>query len=655
MIPLAQISEQLWRLWLYLTHTRSLAMVLGVAFAILAVVLLIVSRTRWGQTKPLTKCVVLSILAHVWLLMYGLGTRTVLPQGNLSGSRASLAVAFEGELVPPAPPLLADSDVAADAELRSAADSDAGESEGQAADARRSELAASVRPWEQTAAVEQLPRPELLDKIWNQVASDALVAPSLLPTMQPTPLPPLPPMSESESESESAAEPPEAASTLADSAASPLADGLASAAPAVTPASSDVEPLTATAVLPPLETHTAIAPAAVGANSSWHSELPRPTPAAEQMPVEYQLRQSPQRAQLAAAYGADADSEAAVQHGLRWLARSQAEDGSWIARQHGAGTETYALGESRYGTGDKADTGISGLALLAFLSAGHTHLHGEFRTCVQGGLQYLLRAQMPSGDLSGPKQVGSDRGVLNARMYCHSIATLALAEAYAMTGDEVLREPLERAAHYSMNAQDPRGGGWRYRPLDAGDLSQFGWQAMALRSAQRAGVVVPAEVHVRMRRFLDACAAGDAGGLATYQPKNGRPSETMTAEGLACRLLLQYPLPPAAEQEALAMIMRHRPGTYEDNVYFWYYATLALFQLQDEQWRIWNQALKQHLLATQVPPYAPQPGSWNPDRMWGGYGGRVYSTAMSCLCLEVYYRYLPMYQSQVAGAPARVR
>jgi hypothetical protein len=37
-------------------------------------------------------------------------------------------------------------------------------------------------------------------------------------------------------------------------------------------------------------------------------------------------------------------------------------------------------------------------------------------------------------------------------------------------------------------------------------------------------------------------------------------------------------------------------------------------------------------------------GSWDPDCQWGGYGGRVYSTAVSTLCLEVYYRYLPIYQ-----------
>ena len=36
-------------------------------------------------------------------------------------------------------------------------------------------------------------------------------------------------------------------------------------------------------------------------------------------------------------------------------------------------------------------------------------------------------------------------------------------------------------------------------------------------------------------------------------------------------------------------------------------------------------------------------GSWDPIRD-GEYAGRAYSTAMGALCLEVYYRYLPIYK-----------
>lgn len=626
MLLLGQFSESLWRAWLIVTHTRSLAIALGIGFAILAISLLVASRTRWGQAKPLTKCVVLSVLAHVWLLMYALGSRVVLPQGNPDGRETNISVAFESDAAHFLPSVPSLDESAREAESEPTADT--------------IENDFAPQPWERTAARGELPQPEALR---DALATSDLAPPALLPMTEPTPLPPLPP------QDPIAILPPEEPTLPSPPVEQPTPSR--DVAHDTQPEQADQTNQATTSpplpsVLPPTarDNPTALDAQSVSAD---HSPILPPEmqlPVDSQLPPEYQLRQATNRLQLATAYGADQDSEAAVEAGLAWLAAAQSADGSWNAKQFGAGTETHALGESRYGTGDKADTGVSGLALLAFLSAGHTHVQGKHQKTVERGLSYLLRAQWSTGDLSGPKQVGRERGVLNARMYCHSIATLALAEAYVMTGDVVLRDSLLRAAQYSINAQDPRGGGWRYSPGDSGDLSQFGWQAMALKSVQRSGIEVPAIVTQRMHSFLDSCSAGTSGGLFTYRPKEGRPSETMTAEGFACRLLLDHPTPLAAQTEALKMIMDRRPGVGEDNVYFWYYATLALFQLQDRNWRDWNQALKQRLLSTQEPVYSNQAGSWTPDHIWGGYGGRVYSTAMSCLCLEVYYRYLPMYQ-----------
>ena len=632
MLFLGQFSETLWRAWLYVTHTRSLAIALGVGFAILAISLLVASRTRtrWGQAKPLTKCIVLSVLAHVWLLMYALGSRAVLPQGSPDGHETNMSVAFESDtahFLPSVPSL----------------DELAQESESQPRSAV-SESDFTPQPWERTVALGELPQPAALR---DALSKSNLTPPALLPVTEPTPLPPLPPLPPQEPLANVPPDEPTPSRPAVDTPAQSLS--AAKDTQQEQDAQVTIETTSSSAlqsVLPPAAMANATALNAQPVSAD-HSPILPPEmqlPVDSPLPPEYQLRQAANRLRLATAYGADQDSEAAVEAGLAWLAAAQSDDGSWNAKQFGAGMETQALGETRYGTGEKADTGISGLALLAFLSAGHTHVQGKYQKTVERGLSYLLRVQWSTGDLSGPKQVGQDRGVLYARMYCHSIATLALAEAHVMTGDVVLRDSLLRAAQYSINAQDPRGGGWRYSPGDPGDLSQFGWQAMALKSVQRSGIDVPAVVTQRMHSFLDSCSAGTSGGLCTYRPKEGRPSETMTAEGFACRLLLDYPTSLPAQKEALTMIMDRRPGVGEDNVYFWYYATLALFQLQDQNWREWNQALKQQLLSTQEPEYSKQAGSWTPDHIWGGYGGRVYSTAMSCLCLEVYYRYLPMYQ-----------
>ena len=46
-------------------------------------------------------------------------------------------------------------------------------------------------------------------------------------------------------------------------------------------------------------------------------------------------------------------------------------------------------------------------------------------------------------------------------------------------------------------------------------------------------------------------------------------------------------------------------------------------------------------------------GSWNPSSSMTGDGGRVVSTALATLSLEVYYRLLPMYgfRNEESDAP----
>jgi hypothetical protein len=114
----------------------------------------------------------------------------------------------------------------------------------------------------------------------------------------------------------------------------------------------------------------------------------------------------------------------------------------------------------------------------------------------------------------------------------------------------------------------------------------------------------------------------------------------MTAEGLVCRAFLDAENTPPALDEGAAYVLEERPGSGAVNYYFWYYGTLAIFQRQGDDWRRWNAALQQELLGRQRWD-GPLAGSWDADDVFGGYGGRVYSTSLAALSLEVYYRYLP--------------
>ncbi|MFV2068933.1 MAG: hypothetical protein ACC645_18360, partial [Pirellulales bacterium] len=208
-------------------------------------------------------------------------------------------------------------------------------------------------------------------------------------------------------------------------------------------------------------------------------------PNSANVPSAYRNRFAPDRDRIVAANGGDSDTEAAVEAALRWLADNQAADGRWDADQHGAGREQTVLGHDRQGAGFRADTGITGLALLALLGAGHTHLAGPYRDNIAQGIAFLSRSQRSDGSLGG-------QASLYAHMYCHAMATFALSEAYAMTHAPSLDPPVRRAVAYSVASQHPQSGGWRYQAGDPGDTSQLGWQVMALRSADLAGIVVPA-------------------------------------------------------------------------------------------------------------------------------------------------------------------
>jgi hypothetical protein len=397
------------------------------------------------------------------------------------------------------------------------------------------------------------------------------------------------------------------------------------------------QPLKEMQAAPPLPTPTA-------------SGIPAPSPKTptshppSHVPL-YADRFAENRKQLVAQRGGNERTERAVRSALAWLAGAQAETGGWEAARHGAGREHGVLGHNRQGAGAQADTGVTGLALLAFLGSGHTHRHGAYSDQVAAGLDFLRRHQSAQGALHGKAQ-------LFARTYCHSMATFAVCEAYALTEDPRLAPIARAATAYSLQIQNGNTGGWRYRPGDAGDTSQLGWQVMALKSAQLAGIDVPPTTWTRIERFLRHVRRGSAGGLAAYRPQ-GPASRTMTAEALYCRQLLAGGapglVPTAAVEEAVRSLSAMRPMVSNSqqvanrmNLYYWYYATLALHRAQHHSatthaaWEKWNQALVETFLATQQAG-----GSWDDKTVWGGYGGRVYTTSLAALCLEVYYRYRP--------------
>ncbi len=387
-----------------------------------------------------------------------------------------------------------------------------------------------------------------------------------------------------------------------------------------------------------------------------------------EVPRFYRPRLDANRSALAQQSGASAASEQAVERSLDWLARHQDADGRWDG-----GTARHEDGSAVPGDDDftvhcppgqtcfgecaywEADTALTGLALLAYLGAGYTHKEGKFATTVGNGLDFLLAQQKPDGDLRGSsKAVG---------MYCHAMATLALCEAYALSLDGRLHDPAERAVAFLVRSRARDGQAWRYLPgAQVGDTSILGWVVMALKSAREVGLRVPdpAEVNRGTVLWLDRVATGQDKGLARYQPWEP-VTPTMTAEAWVCRQFLGIGVPGPSSTEAAAYLLQHNSDKGDSNFYYWYYGTLAMYQHGGQPWTRWNDRHRDRIVQLQRTT-GHQSGSWDPDdSLYGVRGGRIYCTTLAALTLEVYYRYLRLYDmprlpseakdSQEAGPP----
>jgi hypothetical protein len=358
------------------------------------------------------------------------------------------------------------------------------------------------------------------------------------------------------------------------------------------------------------------------------------------------------REELARQRGGSEGSEQAVEMGLDFLARHQNVDGSWSLQRFSQGRPGYEnAGEGRM----VSDTAATGLAMLAFLGAGYTHTDGKYRLVVGRGLNYLLGNQRPDGDLFLPQEAKSN---LNVWLYSHGIASIALCEAYGMTRDPNLRQPAQRALDFIVAAQHPTDGGWRYSPRQGSDTSVSGWQLMALKSGELAGLQVPAASYGKVTHWLDGAQAKSNRAHYVYRPKSVREhqrtaSRVMTAEALLMRQYLGWkrsnPLMNAGADYLLQNLPEwaNEAGRQRDS-YYWYYATQVMFQMGGSHWDAWNNQLCPLLVQKQATE-GPLAGSWEPmgdvpDR-WGREGGRIYVTAIHLLMLEVYYRHLPLYRT----------
>jgi hypothetical protein len=301
----------------------------------------------------------------------------------------------------------------------------------------------------------------------------------------------------------------------------------------------------------------------------------------------YQNRFGAQKLRALEEFGGSAETEHAVAAGLAYLARIQGDDGAWGDRG------------DRHSKYLDVRIGKSALALLAFLGAGHVPGGStEHAGVVADAVDFLLGAQDAASGHFG-----------QSCSYGHGIATYALAECFALTREERLRAPLDRALaeilRHQSTVDDPRfRGGWGYYYADGRvwnrdewpRTSVTAWQVMALESARLGGLAVPDAAFEAAREFL----------VNTWDARRGAFRYDHDPQ----RLNSGYPILPASTPAAVfalallgadaagpelaparRFVLTRSPDGYRytgdddfvaharGNHYFWYYATLALFRV----------------------------------------------------------------------------
>jgi len=353
--------------------------------------------------------------------------------------------------------------------------------------------------------------------------------------------------------------------------------------------------------------------------------------------------------------GGNDASENAVKLAMDWIAKHQLKNGSW-SFDHRVGPNPIARSSPHPGEFRNSPRAATAMALLVFLGAGQTHVEGDYREVVEKGLAYLLSSGKRTSD--GLSFYESDGGLYN-----HGLVAIAICEAYAMTDDPRLAPAAQEVIRYIEFCQDPIGGGWRYEPKQAGDTSAVGWQVMALKSAAMCGIAVDRQVVAKARNFLNFVSTESGTFYGYTHPVDERRKGT-TSVGLLCQMYLGWTKandslktgvnwlsqrgPEIGDWKIGQTVPENAKSKFRCRMYYNYYATQVMHQFGGEKWDQWNREMRDFLIATQAME-GPAKGSWHYtdlDEIGSRVGGRLYTTTLAAMTLEVYYRYLPLYDEK---------
>jgi hypothetical protein len=209
----------------------------------------------------------------------------------------------------------------------------------------------------------------------------------------------------------------------------------------------------------------------------------------------------------------------------------------------------------------------------------------------------------------------------------------------------------QKAVDFLVSVQQANSG-WAAKKGGAPDTVSTGWAVLALKAAKLSGLNVPKDSFDAALKWFDAMMDATTYGTAFASPGDrgvdkDLPGANALASTAAATIGRVFILGNAAANRPETLgggnLLKQSPPKWNladktvDEEY-WYFGTLAMFQMGRDYWKAWNEPMKNAIVPTQKREGCEN-GSWDPVGARGAKMGRVWSTAIHALSLEIYYRY----------------
>ena len=332
--------------------------------------------------------------------------------------------------------------------------------------------------------------------------------------------------------------------------------------------------------------------------------------------------------------GGTSNVEESVNKALEWLKKHQTSDGSW---------------------GEDFKAGMTGLAVLCFLAHGDVQGSEKYGGVVEKGTNWLIQYSKSHG------------GMMNTSgrvEYEHAIAALALSENYAMAPTVPdLEDTAKKAIDVIVKAQTSSGcWAYGYSKEEGGqnfhaDTSVAGWNIQAVKAAQLGKLDVPGIDNSLQQAAKMLKGMYNAGQGSFGYTNAGEAHWTLRGVGI---YNLQLILDKAGDDgvkpwKKTDEVMKALDALIKDDtarcdwdkaqgvvLYGWYYNTYASFFGEGQYWTQWNGQFRDPIIRHQEKDghWAIPAGSVEQTWITKNADSDVYSTALCCLMLQVYWRHL---------------